>query len=113
CVARVFFFSSRRRHTRFSRDWSSDVCSSDLGLVRGAEVRDTGAPISVPVGDGIKGHVFNTLGEPQDIPKSELQVTEYWPIHRPRSEERRVGKECKDRWQAERVEKKERSSAER
>src|SRR5690606_41012784 len=26
----VFFFSSRRRHTRFSRDWSSDVCSSDL-----------------------------------------------------------------------------------
>src|SRR5690606_40917727 len=29
CVC-VFFFSSRRRHTRFSRDWSSDVCSSDL-----------------------------------------------------------------------------------
>src|SRR2546429_3297127 len=28
----VFFFSSRRRHTRCSRDWSSDVCSSDLGL---------------------------------------------------------------------------------
>src|SRR2546429_1362911 len=30
----VFFFSSRRRHTRCSRDWSSDVCSSDLVLVR-------------------------------------------------------------------------------
>src|SRR5690606_34123567 len=30
-----FFFSSRRRHTRFSRDWSSDVCSSDLPLARG------------------------------------------------------------------------------
>src|SRR5690606_39488795 len=29
-----FFFSSRRRHTRFSRDWSSDVCSSDLGVSR-------------------------------------------------------------------------------
>src|SRR5690606_40085262 len=29
-VAGVYFFSSRRRHTRFSRDWSSDVCSSDL-----------------------------------------------------------------------------------
>src|SRR5690606_40500666 len=28
------FFSSRRRHTRFSRDWSSDVCSSDLGAAR-------------------------------------------------------------------------------
>src|SRR5690606_38950054 len=31
CSFRIFFFSSRRRHTRFSRDWSSDVCSSDLG----------------------------------------------------------------------------------
>src|SRR5690606_40568772 len=30
CLRLVFFFSSRRRHTRFSRDWSSDVCSSDL-----------------------------------------------------------------------------------
>src|SRR5690606_40927322 len=30
CGAAAFFFSSRRRHTRFSRDWSSDVCSSDL-----------------------------------------------------------------------------------
>src|SRR5690606_40117132 len=30
-VVFIFFFSSRRRHTRFSRDWSSDVCSSDLG----------------------------------------------------------------------------------
>src|SRR5690606_40575566 len=29
----LFFFSSRRRHTRFSRDWSSDVCSSDLGML--------------------------------------------------------------------------------
>src|SRR5690606_39527310 len=32
CV--LFFFSSRRRHTRFSRDWSSDVCSSDLATAR-------------------------------------------------------------------------------
>src|SRR5690606_39891424 len=32
CKFNVFFFSSRRRHTRFSRDWSSDVCSSDLEL---------------------------------------------------------------------------------
>src|SRR5690606_39468476 len=30
CLRALFFFSSRRRHTRFSRDWSSDVCSSDL-----------------------------------------------------------------------------------
>src|SRR5690606_4200861 len=34
-----FFFSSRRRHTRFSRDWSSDVCSSDLYPLRGRGVR--------------------------------------------------------------------------
>ncbi|TDQ47956.1 ATP synthase F1 subcomplex beta subunit [Actinorugispora endophytica] len=52
------------------------------GLVRGAEVRDTGEPITVPVGDVVKGHVFNTLGEPQDVPTSELKVTERWPIHR-------------------------------
>ena len=52
------------------------------GLVRGSEVRDTGAPISVPVGDGVKGHVFNTLGESMDVPSSELEVTEHWPIHR-------------------------------
>src|SRR3989475_11249444 len=32
CPLRFFFFSSRRRHTRFDCDWSSDVCSSDLGL---------------------------------------------------------------------------------
>src|SRR5690606_41028499 len=32
-----FFFSSRRRHTRFSRDWSSDVCSSDLARLGGAD----------------------------------------------------------------------------
>src|SRR6266852_8727755 len=32
CLAHCFFFSSRRRHTRCYRDWSSDVCSSDLGL---------------------------------------------------------------------------------
>jgi F-type H+-transporting ATPase subunit beta len=52
------------------------------GLVRGAEVRDTGSPISVPVGDVTKGHVFNALGEPLDVPASSLEVTERWPIHR-------------------------------
>ncbi|HVQ89022.1 MAG TPA: F0F1 ATP synthase subunit beta [Actinomycetes bacterium] len=52
------------------------------GVVRGAEVRDTGAPISVPVGDVTKGHVWNTLGEPLDVPASSLEITERWPIHR-------------------------------
>ncbi len=37
------------------------------GLVRGSAVRDTGAAISVPVGDATKGHVFNALGQPLDV----------------------------------------------
>jgi F-type H+/Na+-transporting ATPase subunit beta len=53
------------------------------GLVRGAEVTSTGAPIEVPVGDVTKGHVFNALGNTLDVPASSLQVTERWPIHRP------------------------------
>jgi F-type H+-transporting ATPase subunit beta len=52
------------------------------GLVRGAEVTSTGASISVPVGNVTKGHVFNVLGDPLDVPKSSLQITERWPIHR-------------------------------
>src|SRR5690606_39350140 len=43
-----FFFSSRRRHTRFSRDWSSDVCSSDL-VDRGTRASVKGAPMEVPL----------------------------------------------------------------
>ena len=53
------------------------------GLVRGAEVRDTGAPITVPVGDVTKGHVFNAIGEVLNLKDGEqLEVTERWPIHR-------------------------------
>jgi F-type H+-transporting ATPase subunit beta len=52
------------------------------GLVRGATVTDTGGPISVPVGDVTKGHVFNVLGETLDVPTESLKVTERWPIHR-------------------------------
>src|SRR5450432_1312126 len=53
------------------------------GMVRDAEVTDTGAPISVPVGDVTKGHVFNVIGEPLDVPKASLDIKERWPIHRP------------------------------
>src|SRR6201989_73743 len=53
------------------------------GLVRGAEVINTGAPIEVPVGDVTKGHVFNVLGETLDVPTSSFKITERWPIHRP------------------------------
>jgi len=52
------------------------------GLVRGATVTDTGGPITVPVGDVTKGHVFNVLGETLDVPTESLKVTERWPIHR-------------------------------
>ena len=52
------------------------------GLVRGAPVTDTGGPISVPVGDVTKGHVFNVLGETLDVPTASLNITERWGIHR-------------------------------
>jgi F-type H+-transporting ATPase subunit beta len=52
------------------------------GLTRGATVSDTGSAISVPVGDVTKGHVWNTLGIPLDVPESSLDITERWPIHR-------------------------------
>jgi F-type H+-transporting ATPase subunit beta len=53
------------------------------GMQRGTEVRDTGAPISVPVGDITKGHVWNTTGEVLNVDPSSVEVTERWPIHRP------------------------------
>ena len=55
--------------------------SSTDGLVRGAQAVDTGSPITVPVGEGCLGRVFNLLGEPVDD-KPAPEVTERWPIHR-------------------------------
>ncbi|MFN3648801.1 MAG: F0F1 ATP synthase subunit beta [Armatimonadota bacterium] len=52
------------------------------GLVRGMRARDTGAPISVPVGEETLGRVFNLLGQPIDE-RGPVNATEYWPIHRP------------------------------
>ncbi|MFC3491288.1 F0F1 ATP synthase subunit beta [Glycomyces rhizosphaerae] len=53
------------------------------GLVRGTEVRDTGGQIKVPVGDGIKGKVFNVLGECLNLAEGEvLEADDYWEIHR-------------------------------
>ncbi|MDF0530293.1 F0F1 ATP synthase subunit beta [Tsukamurella sp. 8F] len=51
------------------------------GLVRGTEVKDTGKPISVPVGDVVKGHVFNALGDCLDTPGLGRDG-EQWGIHR-------------------------------
>ncbi len=52
------------------------------GLARGAEVLDTGAPITVPVGRATLGRIFNLLGEPIDLGDDIPQDTERWPIHR-------------------------------
>ena len=52
------------------------------GLVRGAVVTDTGSPITVPVGEVTKGHVFNVLGQSLDVPTSSLDIKERWSIHR-------------------------------
>ena len=52
------------------------------GLVRGQAVTDTGAPISVPVGDATLGTVFDVTGTPLNKPASELKISERWPIHR-------------------------------
>ncbi|MDR0487855.1 MAG: F0F1 ATP synthase subunit beta [Propionibacteriaceae bacterium] len=52
------------------------------GMVRGAEVRDTGAPISVPVGDVAKGRVWNVTGECLSEDTSKVEIKERWPIHR-------------------------------
>jgi F-type H+-transporting ATPase subunit beta len=52
------------------------------GVQRGQEVENTGAPIKVPVGAGVLGHVYNVLGEPLDCDPSEIHASDYWPIHR-------------------------------
>src|SRR5262245_64939763 len=94
-VACFFFFSSRRRHTRCLSDWSSDVCSSDLGLV-GA------GPLAVE-------HVaaLRTVRELDRVvvwSRTEERIAEFCKalelraeLDDERSEERRVGKECRAR----------------
>jgi F-type H+-transporting ATPase subunit beta len=52
------------------------------GLIRGAEVSDTNGPITVPVGDVTKGHVWNAIGEVLDVDPGSLEITERWGIHR-------------------------------
>src|SRR3989440_1695486 len=52
------------------------------GLSRGTEVIDSGAPITVPVGPGTLGRIFNLLGEPIDLQDDLPEDTERWPIHR-------------------------------
>lgn len=55
--------------------------SSTEGLVRGATVTDTGAPISVPVGEGVLGRIFNVTGDPVDG-RGPVPYEKKYPIHR-------------------------------
>src|SRR5256886_11031119 len=94
-VCFFFFFSSRRRHTRFDCDWSSDVCSSDLQIFSGQrtgkerERRRRGttphSKISTIPGRTGRGQINNP-------------ATRRRHGRTGRSEERRVGKECRSRW---------------
>ena len=56
--------------------------SSTDGLQRGVPATDTGAPISVPVGEGCLGRMFNLLGQPIDEQPAP-RAADHWPIHRP------------------------------
>ncbi len=56
--------------------------ASTEGLVRGMEVADTGAPIQVPVGEGVLGRILNVIGAPTDQ-KGPIHATQYYSIHRP------------------------------
>src|SRR5688572_30912127 len=89
-----FFFSSRRRHTRFDCDWSSDVCSSDL-------------PARPPVQDAAQRRDGYRLRQhpvrrrhlrPRVSRQSSQPLDARGFLARARSEERRVGKECRSRW---------------
>src|SRR5439155_8415482 len=89
CFCFFFFFSSRRRHTRWPRDWSSDVCSSDL---RRARRRALTVPDPSTLADA-RGVVARFgLTVPAVVTRALADPTNESPK---RSEERRVGKECK------------------
>src|SRR5439155_18457099 len=86
-----FFFSSRRRHTRWPRDWSSDVCSSDLGDKIKVNVH---FPDITPGGGGKEK---KPKIDPNDGVKVTITHTAPAGKESDRSEERRVGKECRCR----------------
>src|SRR2546430_6823234 len=91
-----FFFSSRRRHTRFDCDWSSDVCSSDLRFDDGG--RDLLCVAHHPDTRPLDG-VLGSLREMKACAVAAIEHLEHdGRVVDVRSEERRVGKECRSRW---------------
>src|SRR5690625_7168195 len=86
-----FFFSSRRRHTRWPRDWSSDVCSSDLPAAAEHATRASPHPgASILLLREVLDERAHQGPEPEALRGQHLQA---------RSEERRVGKEGRSRWE--------------
>src|SRR5260370_23871945 len=90
-----FFFSSRRRHTRFKCDWSSDVCSSDLNWVTGIGER----PLTemVPLYRDPKSLMPVTQFNMKWVEQAGLVKFDFLGL-KTRSEERRVGKEGRSPW---------------
>src|SRR5205085_7856219 len=96
-VTMYFYFSSRRRHTRFDCDWSSDVCSSDLCHYKAS--RQSGANINranrvTLAVDGDDDVLVLRAVEGQGPGLVEMGAS----LRAGRSEERRVEKECRSRW---------------
>src|SRR5690348_18407253 len=88
--SRCFFFSSRRRHTRWTGDWSSDVCSSDLNRVFGQRI----CPVRSA---GMAGRRQSPAVVDVSVPNV-ARMYDYWLGGKDnRSEERRVGKEGRTR----------------
>src|SRR5438034_11814236 len=110
----MFFFSSRRRHTRSLCDWSSDVCSSDLDAVA-VVAADTWAAkqglaaLDIRWDDGPNANL-TTADIVQQLAtaseKSGVVARKDGDVAAARSEERRVGKECRCRWSREHEKKK-------
>src|SRR5690606_40676039 len=95
-VSVFFFFSSRRRHTRFSRDWSSDVCSSDLNTVGSRKFAARGGAWSQLL---LGAKADNQTAQRKLLTNRRATVTGASTVFggsgNLRSEERRVGKECR------------------
>src|SRR5437763_2017910 len=89
CISVFFFFSSRRRHTRYIGDWSSDVCSSDLFLINIEQ--HNRVKITFPVIADLDQKVARAFGMVHEA------VSDTATVRAVRSEERRVGKECRSR----------------
>src|SRR5947207_6136378 len=94
----LFFFSSRRRHTRSLCDWSSDVCSSDLIKDNNQKILDIESKIneSQTQVEQLKQETA-TINE-RIANRTEILKKRAQSLQENRSEERRVGKECRYRW---------------